>query len=101
MGSNPGYLLKNFLLYQTWKKEIYDFWKFSEANKKNDDGLNRKNHASLFWQFFRWQRKYLFKICQSDTSNKVLTPISPNFYTLQTWNDNLNEDNKTKVEIFL
>ena len=47
----------------------------------------------------------LFKICQSDTSNKVLTPISPNFYTLQTWNDNSNnnsnEDNKTKVEIFL
>ena len=88
MGSNPGYLLKNFLLYQTWKKEIYDFWKFSEANKKNVDGLNGKKSCLIVDKENIYSR--FLKTCQSDTSNKVLTPISPNFYTLQTWNDNSN-----------
>jgi len=39
---------ETYLLTRLEKKEIYDFWKFPEANKKNDDGLNGKNYATLF-----------------------------------------------------
>ena len=57
MGSNPGYLLEFFLLYQTWKKEIYDFWKFTETKKENDDGLNGKKSCLIVLTIFSLTKK--------------------------------------------
>jgi len=79
------------------------FGSFQKQTRKMTTAWMEKIMPHCFDNFFGDKENIcarLFKICQSDTSNKVLTPISPNFYTLQTWNDNSNEGNKTKVEIF-
>ena len=88
--------LNFFYFTRLEKRKFMIFGSFQKQKRKMMTAWMEKNHAFLFWQFFRWQRKYLFKICQSDTSNKVLTPISPNFYTLQTWNDNSNMKTRQK-----
>jgi hypothetical protein len=83
IGSNPGCLLKFFLLYQTSKKRKFMiFGSFQKQTRKMTVAWMVKNMPHCFDNFFADKENIysrLFKICQSDTSNKVLTPISPNF----------------------
>jgi len=39
---------ETYLLTRLEKRKFMIFWKFPEANKKNDDGLNGKSYATLF-----------------------------------------------------